>query len=398
MSIFFNDNAVTLCLEGQLDSSNAASLERAALEAVNAVSGARIIIDAQKLTYISSAGLRVLLRLRKQAGYSISIRDVSPEVYSILETTGFNQLFDIQRHIREVTVEGCEVIGRGAYGTVYRVDPDTVVKVYEVPDAFEMVKNEQRMAKRALLMGIPTPISYDVVRVGAWYGSVFEMVKAKTLNELLIEQPEKAEEYFRMHAGIMRQVHGVEMPPGELPDARHTYMSYLEAIRPILHDTTIALLRKCLEDMPEDLHLIHGDFHMKNVMLCGEEPMLIDMETLSVGDPVFDFAGLIIAYDLFNEDEPENSIRFLDMPAERSRPIWRHLLKCYFDHADDDTLDVIADRAMALACLRFLYLLYAMNAGTESFKALRIRKTTDRLNALLLHVSSFSVSAYAGKV
>ena len=397
MNVFFDDNAVTLCLEGRIDSGNAASLEAAVQEAVSAAPGADITIDAGKLAYISSAGLRVLLRLRNRAGHSIPIRDVSPEVYGVLETTGFNQLFDVQRRIREVSVEGCKVIGRGAFGTVYRIDPDTVVKVYEVPDAFEMVQNEQRMAKRALLMGIPTPISYDVVRVGAWYGSVFEMVRAKTLNELLIEQPEKAGDYLRMHAGIMRRVHGVEMPPGELPDARHTFLSCLEAIRPILRGTTAARLRKRLEAMPEDLHLIHGDFHMKNVMLCGEEPMLIDMDTLSVGDPVFDFAGLIVAYDLFNEDEPENSIRYLDMPAERSRPIWRQLLKCYFGRVDDDTLEEIADRATALACLRFLYLLYAMNAGTESFRELRIQKTTDRLDALLSRVSSFSVSAFTGK-
>ena len=402
MNVYIKENTVTLCLEGRIDSSNAASLEAAALEAaaleaVNAVPGADITIDAQKLAYISSAGLRVLLRLRNRVGHPISIRNASPEVYGILETTGFNQLFDVQRRVREVSVEGCEVIGRGAFGTVYRIDPDTVVKVYEAEDAYGMVQNEQQMAKRALLMGIPTPISYDVVRVGAWYGSVFEMVKAKTLNELLAGQPEKAGEYLSMHAGIMRKVHGAEMPPGELPDARQTYLGYLEAIRPVLRETTAARLQKRLEAMPEDLHLIHGDFHMKNVMLCGEEPMLIDMDTLSVGDPVFDFAGLIVAYDLFNEDEPENSMRYLDMPAERSRPIWRQLLKCYFSHADDGTLEEIASRAMALACLRFLYLLYALNAGTESYKALRIQKTADRLDGLLPLVPSLPVREFAKK-
>ena len=32
--------------------------------------------------------------------------------------------------IKEISVEGCEVIGKGGQGTIYRLDEETIVKLY----------------------------------------------------------------------------------------------------------------------------------------------------------------------------------------------------------------------------------------------------------------------------
>ena len=50
-------------VQGSVDSSNASQFEE---ELLSAVSGDKLTIDAEDLTYISSAGLRVLLRRKKQ--------------------------------------------------------------------------------------------------------------------------------------------------------------------------------------------------------------------------------------------------------------------------------------------------------------------------------------------
>ena len=34
------------------------------------------------------------------------------------------------RPMREISIEGCEVIGKGGNGVVYKLDPETIVKVY----------------------------------------------------------------------------------------------------------------------------------------------------------------------------------------------------------------------------------------------------------------------------
>ncbi|MBP3853268.1 MAG: STAS domain-containing protein, partial [Erysipelotrichaceae bacterium] len=120
---------IKLSVHGQVDSSNATEFEQEIKEAIKDVSKESIVIDMEDLDYISSAGLRVLLRVRK-AHDDLKIINVSPEVYEIFDMTGFTQMMDIQKAYRVVSVEGCEVIGTGANGTIYRIDQDNVVNVY----------------------------------------------------------------------------------------------------------------------------------------------------------------------------------------------------------------------------------------------------------------------------
>jgi Anti-anti-sigma regulatory factor (antagonist of anti-sigma factor) len=212
--------SVCIPLKGRIDSSNAPEAERYILSLAEAKPDSIPVFDASNLTYISSAGLRILMKMRKAVGQEMEIQNVSPEVYEILETTGFTELFRVKKRMREISVEGCEVIGRGFYGTVYRLNPDTVVKVYSSPDSLPLIENERKMAKMAFVHGIPTAISYDIVKVGDSYGSVFELLKAQTMNDLLATQPDRADELVNTFAGVMKTVHAVELAPRTLPSAK----------------------------------------------------------------------------------------------------------------------------------------------------------------------------------
>ena len=56
--------------------------------------------------------------------------------------TGFAEMIEIRKAYRTVSVNGCEVIGAGANGKVYRIDPDTIIKVYRNPDALPEIRPE----------------------------------------------------------------------------------------------------------------------------------------------------------------------------------------------------------------------------------------------------------------
>ena len=122
MKTMLEDNRLTLFLEGRVDSNNAAAVEEGLLAAVEAHPGAGVAIDAADLEYISSAGLRVLMKLRKRVGKALPVLNTSPEVYDIFEVTGFTELLDVRKRLREISVEGCEKIGAGATASVYRID------------------------------------------------------------------------------------------------------------------------------------------------------------------------------------------------------------------------------------------------------------------------------------
>lgn len=44
--------------------------------------------------------------------------------------TGFTEMLPVEKAFREISVDGCEVIGQGANGAVYRINPEIIIKVY----------------------------------------------------------------------------------------------------------------------------------------------------------------------------------------------------------------------------------------------------------------------------
>lgn len=61
------DGKVIISLEGKIDSNNAAQIEKEVFDVFGANEGKEIAFDAGKLNYISSAGLRVLLKAQPEA-------------------------------------------------------------------------------------------------------------------------------------------------------------------------------------------------------------------------------------------------------------------------------------------------------------------------------------------
>ena len=391
MEAVMENGTTVLFPEGRVDSSNAQQFEKEIFEEVKRHPDTAPIFDFERLLYISSAGLRVLLKAARQFPEPVRVRNASEEVWQIMEMTGFTSILDVRKKMREISVDGCEIIGWGANGTVYRIDPDTIVKVYNAPDALAMIENEQKCAKQAFLKGIPTAISYDIVKVGDRYGSVFELVKAETLNDRLIREPEKLEETIRSYADIVSQVHAITMEKGVLPDARALYLGYLDSVSDLLSGGVYSRLRELLSAMPEDFHVVHGDLHMKNVMFMDGKLILIDMDTMSTGNPVFDFAGLYVAYRAFEEDAPGNSMEFYGIPEEVCGRIWQRLLELCLCPADENELRKIEDRVRVLGYLRFIYILTIIGNGETELREIRLRKSNERLAALLERVTELTL-------
>lgn len=91
-----NDNFLTLKLEGRLDTTTAPQLENELSENLNGVT--ELTIDFAELSYISSAGLRVLLatqkRMNKQG--SMKLINVNDIVMEVFEITGFVDILTIE--------------------------------------------------------------------------------------------------------------------------------------------------------------------------------------------------------------------------------------------------------------------------------------------------------------
>ena len=213
------DGVLTASLIGHIDSGNAAQAEQELNRLRQDIPAEAVVLDLERLTYISSAGLRIILRLRKERP-ELRLVNASSEVYEILEMTGFTEMMPVGKAYRRLSVDGCEVIGRGANGEVYRLDPDTIIKVYLNPDSLPDIHRERELARRAFVLGIPTAIPYDVVKVGDGYGSVFELLNAKSLAKLILAQPERLDEYVQVYVDLLKKIHATEVRPGDMPDMK----------------------------------------------------------------------------------------------------------------------------------------------------------------------------------
>ena len=90
------DDSILYKLEGRLDTVTAPELEASLQEAL--VEATNMILDFEKLDYISSAGLRVLLSAQKIINNqgTMKVIHVNETIMEIFEVTGFNEILSIE--------------------------------------------------------------------------------------------------------------------------------------------------------------------------------------------------------------------------------------------------------------------------------------------------------------
>ena len=370
-------------LSDRIDSLNAPELERLIDAECAKQEPERIVMDCARLAYMSSAGLRVVLRLRKRYP-DVSAENVSSEMYDIFEVTGFTEIIEVKKAYRTISVEGCEVIGEGANGRVYRIDRDTIVKVYLKPDALPDIHRERELARTAFVLGIPTAIPYDVVRVeGGGYGSVFELLNAKSFAQCLISGEKSVDEIVAMSVDLLRIIHGTEVKADTLPDIRKIAVGWADDLAGRLPAELTDKMRALFAAVPADRHILHGDYQIKNVMLQDGESLLIDMDTLCCGHPIFELGCMYNTYCASGEMNHEDAKEFLGISYETALEIWDKILRLYLDGADEEKIRSVEEKAAVIGYARVMRRrINAKKDDTEEGRA-EIANCVRRLSELL---------------
>lgn len=348
------NNVLTVFLGGRVDSTSAPQIEAEIFEAMGSTPHDELIIDAEELLYISSAGLRVMLKVRKTE-QNVKIVNVSTDVYEIFEMTGFNEMIPIEKAYRRFSIEGCEVVGKGANGTVYRIDEETIIKVYKSADALPDIKKERELARKAFVMGINTAIPYDVAKVGDTYGSVFELLNAKSFAKLIKADPANLDSCVDRSVELLWQMHGNEIKEDDMPDMREVGINWCKFVRDYLPAEIGEKLVAMAEAIEPRNTLLHGDYHIKNIMLQNGETLLIDMDTLCYGHPIYELASMYNAYVGFLET-PEGIVDndFLGIGPVLSQEFWDKSLRRYLKSDDEEYVRSVETKARILGYTRLM--------------------------------------------
>ncbi len=349
-------NDVTIFFEGRLDTATSAEASAKISNEIEKIASIRsLTCDASRLEYISSSGLRILLSLAKRfKGFRVI--NVQPHVYEVLETTRFTQIMIVERAMRRLSVDGCRLIGIGGVGKVYRLDGDTIIKVFREGTTMEEVQHEIILSKEAFVLGMPTPISFDIVKVAPQttgaeecFGLVYELLEAQTLSTYLKKHPTQLDVCAKKYADLFLQLHQIEVPiGGKVPSAIENERKQVEHIRRYFPEENINMLLSIVDSIPAGNRLLHMDLQTKNAMMQEDELMLIDMGEVGYGHPLLDLAHAYSAMVSFVGDYE----KIIGMPREMGQRLWNKAMDYYFAGLPSDVVAQRKEQIEVASCIR----------------------------------------------
>lgn len=327
VDVSYKDGMTVVSVEGEITSANAGEFEQAIANEPSATGG--IIIDAHGMNYISSAGLRVILAAKKRCGDLVfKVIGVNQQTMNIFNVTGFSEIMDIEPALRQVSIEGCKKIGAGACGECFRLDDETIIKLYYANVGKDAIELEKSLAKKAFVMGVPTAISYDIVECDGRTGVVYELIKSKTISELIRENPDEIEKYTDMYADVCKKIGSIHAGDADLPSFKDLNRVDIPKITGITDEEREKLYR-FIDLVPDSDTCIHGDLNINNIMVQNGECCLIDMGEFSTGLRMFDISRIVFSMK-YGKMEGDDFNSFYKLPTATCDKVFELFMKKYF--------------------------------------------------------------------
>ncbi len=363
-----NDARMTVVLTGRLDAATAPVLGELVERQLEGI--AELVLDFDGIDYVSSAGLRVILTAQqkmKAARGSMVVKNVSQPIASIFEMTGFDSIVTYERKLRQLSVAGLEMIAKGANGACYKVDDETVLKLYyDYIDEASAAK-EKKLAKMAFVAGVPTAISYDVVQCGNRRGVLYEMLKADTFSKYIEKNVHRLDAVVEMYVSFCKQIHAIAGDPNTFPDAVTLSCGYIDACG-LFNDGQRAAIKERLLRVEKQNTLIHWDLHPGNIMMQGDSPCLIDMGDMAIGTPYFDLGQIKQVLHYYAGMGLCNKIIGLDDAI--ALRVWSKFVASYFGNPAPDQLAAIDENINFYRAIKNMFL-YLSGSGGEAMRSKR---------------------------
>jgi uncharacterized protein (TIGR02172 family) len=341
-------DSLRLRLAGPLDQATSPRVR----ERLPAAAAGTLEIDLAACSFISSAGLRLLLEIHKSfqsSGNLFRLVNVPLSIENILETTGLSQLLSFSRARREISIDGREMMAAGTCGECYRLDEESVVKLYYAGISADLVEREKQFAREAFILGVPTAISYEIVQCGDRLGVIYEMLEAKLFSEIIRNDLQNLESHAKTLAAAARTIHSARDSQSVFPEAKTHFRRSMHQLADDFPPEDIEHLRHRLDHIPDTDECVHLDLHTSNIMIRDGQPLIIDMGEFSVGSFLFDLGQwcTIYGYPELNTCEIVTQIQ-----SDRGRDFLENLLDDYFSDRSQEERALFETNRHFLASLR----------------------------------------------
>lgn len=302
--------------------------------------------------------------------------------------------FDLEKtrfkKYKEVSVEGCELLGSGAKGDVYRYDDEMVIKVFNQNNTYHDVEQEIAKARMAFVLGIPSAISFGIVSVKDRYGAMFEMVNSDTISRLISRSPGQVKTYAKIMSDLAHTIHGIEIDEDyDVPSVKDRLKDYIEGGVAVENKELGQKCMKLLNDLPDTNTLIHGDFHTGNVFLQNGEPLLIDMDRVSTGHPIAEISDFYYFYIILGEDNPAVVEKFMGFSYNLSKTFFNAFLKYYLDTEDEEELKGVSEKAAVLGYSRLIRKMHKKGEVAPEDKK-KVTKCIEKISEIVENIDALT--------
>ena len=268
---------------------------------------------------------------------------------------------------KEFSIDGCQLIGRGAKSTVYRYDDELVIKVFNSRNTYRDVEREIALSRKAFILGVPTAISFGIISVGDQYGAMYELVDSQTISRYIACSPERVDEYAAVMADLAHSIHDITVTEEDgFPSITERLKGYVATGIAYESEALTETCMKLIEALPAVNTLIHGDFHTGNVFLHQVEPLLIDMDRISTGHPISEISDLYYFYVVLGEDDPSVVENYMGFSYQTARQFFDCFLRHYLHTEDESKLQEVTEKASILCHIRLIHKTRKKQKLTES--------------------------------
>ena len=204
------------------------------------------------------------------------------------------------------------VIARRKHKTIYR-DGDKCIKLFDAEFSKADILNEALNQARVEETGVKIPKILEVTTFDGKWSIVSEYIEGKTLSELMMEKPEKMDEYLEYFVDLQLEVQSHTCPLlNKLKDKMNRKISATS-----LDATTRYELHTRLEGMPKHKKLCHGDFNPSNIIINEKgEGYIIDWSHATQGNASADVARTYLLFCLAKKHDIAD--RYLDLFCKKS--------------------------------------------------------------------------------
>lgn len=309
------------------------------------------VLDFSEAYTINFSGVRALLNLREE-GYRLHIINANRKVLRRLDVTGFTSIIPVTGAPREARIDNAFLSGDGYTSeTYFTKDGDAMIKLYyDFVNPDDLLK-EKRYAVEAFKLGIPTPISGDLIDVDGRKGIMFERIKAKiSFARALANDYGSLDQLAKEFAELSKVLHSTKTNKDVFPNVKDVYKVYVDKFTGLTNEEKDKI-KTFIDSVSDADTSLHGDFHFGNAIITEDnQKLFIDMADFAYGNPLFDLGTL---YFVTHNDRDDHSEKLFHNTNAVLKEFYEHFMKYYWPEKKIEDIDELVKPFAALTVIHF---------------------------------------------